>query len=154
LLAFELSVRSCPLRRDFISLLFNRWCGDFHSVWQRQCQKFENAFRCGSMACNDIFVIKDQRLDLVFAKIICPARFVGCDAVAPFVNYLEVKVRCGAWLRCDSPFLRPDARLACHGPGDSLLDSISSAHPDVFWPVEQFSQQPRSAESIVLSNFL
>jgi hypothetical protein len=85
--------------RDFVSLLFNWGRRHFHSVRQRQSQKFEDTFRRGPMAHNDIFVIKDQRLDLVFAKIICPARFVGCDAVAPFINYPEVELRCGAWLR-------------------------------------------------------
>src|SRR5215472_5930143 len=135
LFSLKLAVRSCPLGRYFVSLLFNCGRRDFHSMRQRQRQKLEDTFRRGAVTCNDIFVIKDQWLDLVFAKIIRPVGFVRCDAVAPFINYLEVEFRCGVWSRCDSSCLRPEACLACYFPRDCLLNSISSAHPDVLWSV-------------------
>ena len=46
------------------------------------------AARCDA---SNVFVKKNQRLNLIFAKIIFPACFVRRDPVAPLVDYFEVK---------------------------------------------------------------
>jgi len=105
------------------------------------------------MRCDDVFIKENQRLNFIFAKIICPARFVSRDPIAPFVNYLEIELWYGTQLRFFSRFLSPNAGLARHGPGDSLLDAVPAAHPDVFRRLENSSQQLRFVEILVGGNF-
>ena len=151
---FVLQVTRCPFFRDSSGLFFDgrRW--DFQPRWKLQSQKFQNAFRRGAMRRDDVFIKEDQRLNLIFTKIIRPAFVVRHDAVAPFVDYLEIELGYGLRLRFLLGFLSPDACLACHGPGDCLLDMVPAPHPYVFRLAENSREKLRSIRSFVCGDFL
>ena len=67
-----------------------RWNFDIRRKWQSQ--KFQNALRSGTMRRDDVFIEKDQRLNLILAKIISPSFVMRRDAIAPFVDYLEIEL--------------------------------------------------------------
>src|SRR5215470_16965478 len=89
--SFELQVTCCPFFGDSSSLFFNGWRWNFHNRGKWQSQKFQNALRSGAVRRDNVFVKKNERLNLIFTKIIRPAFVVRRDAVAPFVDYLEIK---------------------------------------------------------------
>src|SRR6266481_1028730 len=101
-----------------------------------------------------IFVKKNNRLDLIFRKIISPARFMLGDAVAPFIDHLKIELTyCARFCLCPR-FLGPYTCLACYCPGDSLLNSAAAPHPDVLRFVENSGQKARSSEIPVCRNLL
>ena len=73
-----------------------------------------------------------------------PTLVVRRDAIAPFVDHLEIELGYGARLRFFLGSLGPDAGLACHGPGDRLFDMVPAPYPDVFWFVENSGEKLRS----------
>ena len=79
-------------------------------------EKFQNAFRSSAVRGDNVFIKENQRLNLIFAKIVRPAFIVCCDPVAPFVDYLEIELGYGARVQFLLPFLSPDTCLACYGP--------------------------------------
>ena len=85
------------------------------------------------MRCDNVFVKKNQRLDLIFAKIICPARFVRRDPVAPFVDDFEIELRGQRVVAISPHSFAPKHLSGMLWPRRLLARLISSAHPDVFW---------------------
>ena len=76
------------------------------------------------------------------------------DAIAPFVDHLEIELGYGLRLRFLLGFLSPNTCLACHGPGDCLLDMVPAPHPYVFWLAENSREKLPSIQSLVCRNFL
>ena len=103
---------------------------------------------------DDVFIKEDQRVNLILTKIIRPAFVVRHDAVVPFIDYLEIELGYAPWLRFLLDFLSPDTCLACHGPGDCLLDMVPAPHPYVFRVGENSREKLRSIQSFVCGNFL
>ena len=103
---------------------------------------------------DDVFIKKDQRLNLILTKIISPSFVVRGDAIAPFVDYLEIELRFGLRLRFLFGFLSPNPCLACDGPGDCLLDMVPAPHPYVFWLAENSREKLLSIQSLVCRDFL
>src|SRR5215510_13524710 len=103
---------------------------------------------------DNVFIKENQRLNLIFTKIILPTLVVRCDPIAPFVDYLEIKFRYSPRLRFFRSFLGPYTGLACDGPGDRLLDMVPPAHPDVFRFAENSAEKLRSSEILVFGNLL
>src|SRR5436189_678870 len=99
-------------------------------------QKLQDAFRDGVVGRHNIFVKENQRLNLIFTKIICPAWFMSRNAVTPFVNYLEIKLQSGPRLRSAALLSSPNARLTCYRPRNRLLHLVPSPHPNVSRLVE------------------
>ena len=152
--SFELQVASCPFFGDSSGLFFDCWRWDFDIRRKWQSQKFQNALRSGAMRRDNVFIKKDQRLNLILAKIIFPSFIVRRDAIAPFVDYLEIELGYGLRLRFLLGFLSPNTCLACHGPGDCLLDMVPAPHPYVFWLAENSREKLRSIQSLVCRDFL
>ena len=130
-------------------MFFNGWRWDFQVRRKWQFEKFQDALRGGPVRRDDVFIKENQRLNLIFAKIVRPAVIVCCDPVAPFVDYLEIEPGYGARMRFLLRFLTPDPCLACHGPGDGLLDMVPAAHPDVFRLAEYSREKLRSVKIFV-----
>src|SRR5215475_15940314 len=103
---------------------------------------------------DNVFIKENQRLNLIFTKIIRPTLVVPRNPVAPFVDYLEIKLWYIARLRFFLGFLGPDTGLACDGPGDRLRDVVPAAHPDVFRFAENCPEKLCSIEILVFGNFL
>lgn len=76
------------------------------------------------------------------------------DAIAPFVDHLEIELGYGLRLRFLLGFLSPNTCLACHCPGDRLLDMVPAPHPYVFWLAENSREKLPSIQSLVCRNFL
>ena len=139
---------------NLISLFFNGWRWDFQVRRKWQFEKFQDPLRGDAVRRDDVFIKENQRLNLIFAKIVRPAVIVCCDPVAPFVDYLEIELGYGARVRFFFCFLTPDACLACHGPGDRLLDMVPAAHPDVFRVAENSREKLRPIKIFICGNFL
>src|SRR5262249_17262356 len=152
--SLELQVTRCPFFGDSGSLFFDGWRWDFHIRRKWQSEKFQDALRSGTVRRDNVFVKKNQRLNLIFTKIIRPAFVVRCNPIAPFVDYLEIKFGYGVLLRLFLGFLGPHTRLACDGPRNRLLDMVPPAHPDVFRFAENSLQKFRSSEILVFGNLL
>src|SRR5437899_11379907 len=73
---------------------------------------------------------------------------------SPFVDYLEIELGYGERVRFFFCFLTPDACLACHGPGDRLLDMVPAAHPDVFRVAENSREKLRPIKIFICGNLL
>ena len=152
--SFELQITCCPFFRDSSGLFFDCWQWDFDIRRKWQSQKFQNALRSGAMRRDDVFIKKDQGLNLILAKIISPSFVVRRYAIAPFVDHFEIELRYGLRLRFLLSFLSPNTCLACDGPGDCLLDMVPASHPYVFWLAENSREKLRSIQSLVCRNFL
>jgi hypothetical protein len=64
-----------------ISLFFNGWRWDFQVRREWQFEKFQDALRGGAVRHDDIFIKENQRLNLIFAKLVRPAVIVCCDSL-------------------------------------------------------------------------
>jgi hypothetical protein len=121
---------------------------------KRHSQKFQYASDGISVGSDNIFIKENERLDVAFTKIICPARFASHDQVIQVINYVEIKARCGPHLELLARLLDPNTCLLCYGPRDRLLDAVPAAQPNIFRPVENRGEELRRIEIPVCGNFL
>src|SRR6266699_50976 len=99
LLPFELEIRCRPFLRQLCALLLYCWRCDFESMRKRYSQKIQYASGGIAVGSDNIFIKENERLNVVFTKIICPARFVSHDSFIPSINYVEIEPECGVRLR-------------------------------------------------------
>jgi len=121
---------------------------------KRCSQEIQYASGGIAVGSDNIFIKENQRLNVVFTKIICPALFVSHDSFIPSINYVEIEPECGVRLRFLARVLSPDTCLACYCPRDRLLDAVPAAHPNIFRLVENGGEKLRPSEILVCGNFL
>src|SRR6266566_9748375 len=141
LILFEVEIRRRPFLRQLDALLLNCRRRDFESRRKRHSQKFENPSGSITVGSDNILIKENERINLVFMKVICPAYFASHDTVIQVINDVEIKAWDGTHLGLLACFLRPNTCLQCYSPGDCLLDAVPAAHPNVFRPVENGSEE-------------